>query len=53
MARGKRDRRETIRSMTVDPDLFDTAIWQQADPGPDADSGADLEPAEQADSETA
>lgn len=45
MAKGKRDRRETIRSMTVDPDLFDAAIWQQFGPCPRADSGADVESA--------
>ncbi|HEY6052522.1 MAG TPA: hypothetical protein VIU86_01255 [Gaiellaceae bacterium] len=31
MASGKRGRRETIRSMAVDPDLFDAAVWQQPD----------------------
>lgn len=55
MARGKRNRRETIRSMVVDPDLFDAAVWQQSDvttPDPDADTGAATETTSQVDSET-
>lgn len=52
MARGKRDRRETIRSMAVDPDLFDAPVWQQPDVTPDAETGGDAETASQAEPET-
>lgn len=51
MAKGKRDRRETIRSMAADPDLLDAAVWQQADAGPDAESGGTPETAAQAEPE--
>ena len=52
MAKGKRDKRETIRSMAVDPDLFDTAVWQPTDDSPGADTGGETEAASLADAET-
>lgn len=51
MAKGKRDRRETIRSMAADPDLLDASVWQQTDVSPDAESGGAPETAAQAESE--
>jgi hypothetical protein len=43
MAKGKRDRRATIRSMTAEPELLDASVWEQAEPSPDADAGTAAE----------
>ncbi len=34
MAKRKRERRASIRGMSVDPGVLDSTVWQQAEPSP-------------------
>ena len=51
MAKGKRDRRASIRSMATDPSSLDPRLWEQPDKPEPAEDRSDDQSSESSDDE--